>query len=87
VAKAVLAIPTTSSLIERLGVDKSLRRILGFRARLASSFRSHVFPGVRRIRARRAGAVLELGAVDEQALYEALRPPRPARGPPARAGR
>ncbi len=54
VAKAILGIPTTSALIERLDVDKSLRRILGFRATLASSFRSHVFPGVRRIRARRA---------------------------------
>src|SRR5271170_3151055 len=51
VAKAVLGVPTTSALIERLDVDKSLRR-LG--ATLASSFRSHVFPGVRRIRARRA---------------------------------
>ena len=47
VAKAVLGIPTTSALIERL------RRILGFRATRASPFRSHVFPGVRRIRARR----------------------------------
>ena len=51
VAKAVLGVPTTSALIERLAVDKSLRRILGFRATRASSFRSHVFPGVRRIRA------------------------------------
>jgi len=54
VAKAVLGVPTTSALIERLAVDKSLRRILGFRATLASSFRSYVFPGVRRIRAGRA---------------------------------
>src|SRR5271166_5103274 len=54
VAKAVLGVPTTSALIERLAVDKSLRRILGFRATLASSFRSHLFPGVRRIRTRRA---------------------------------
>jgi len=54
VAKAVLGVPTTSALIERLDVDKSLRRILGFRATLASPFRSHVFPGVRRIRARPA---------------------------------
>ena len=54
VAKAVLGIATTSALIERLDVDKSLRRILGFRATLASPFRSHILPGVRRIRARRA---------------------------------
>ncbi len=54
VAKAVLGIPTTSALIERLDVDKSLRRILGWERRCASPFRSHVFPGVRRIRARRA---------------------------------
>jgi len=33
VAKAVLGIPTTSALIERLGVDKSLRRILGWERR------------------------------------------------------
>src|ERR1700757_4322528 len=51
VAKAVLSIPPTSGLIARLDVDKSLRRILGFRAALASPFRSNVFPGVRRIRA------------------------------------
>ena len=54
VAKAVLGVPTTSALIERLDVDKSLRRILGWGATLASAFRSHVFPGVRRIRARGA---------------------------------
>ena len=30
VAKAVLGVPTTSALIERLDVDKSLRRILGW---------------------------------------------------------
>ena len=33
VAKAVLCIPTTSALIERLEVDKSLRRILGWERR------------------------------------------------------
>ena len=33
VAKAVLSIPTTSALIERLDVDKSLRRILGWERR------------------------------------------------------
>jgi len=33
VAKAVLGVPTTSALIERLGVDKSLRRILGWERR------------------------------------------------------
>ena len=33
VAKAVLGIPTTSALIERLGADKSLRRILGWERR------------------------------------------------------
>jgi hypothetical protein len=33
VAKAVLGIPTTSALIERLAVDKSLRRILGWERR------------------------------------------------------
>ena len=33
VAKAVLGIPTTSALIERLEVDKSLRRILGWERR------------------------------------------------------
>ncbi|MBV8112992.1 MAG: transposase [Hyphomicrobiales bacterium] len=33
VAKAVLGIPTTSTLIERLDVDKSLRRILGWERR------------------------------------------------------
>ena len=54
VAKAVLGVPTTSALIERLAVDKSLRRILGFRATRASSVRGHLFPGVRRIRAGRA---------------------------------
>ena len=32
-AKAVLGVPTTSALIERLGVDKSLRRILGWERR------------------------------------------------------
>ena len=32
-AKAVLGIPTTSALIERLDVDKSLRRILGWERR------------------------------------------------------
>jgi len=30
VAKTVLGIPTTSALIERLAIDKSLRRILGW---------------------------------------------------------
>ena len=30
VANAMLGIPTTTALIERLGVDKSLRRILGW---------------------------------------------------------
>src|SRR5271166_3006838 len=30
VAKAVLGVPTTTALIERLDVDKSLRRILGW---------------------------------------------------------
>ena len=33
VAKAVLCIPTTSALIERIGADKSLRRILGWERR------------------------------------------------------
>ena len=33
VAKAILGIPTTSALIERLDVDKSLRRILGWERR------------------------------------------------------
>jgi hypothetical protein len=33
VAKAVLCIPTTSALIERLGADKALRRILGWERR------------------------------------------------------
>ena len=33
VAKAVLGIPTTNGLIERLAVDKSLRRILGWERR------------------------------------------------------
>ena len=33
VAKAVLGVPTTRALIERLGVDKSLRRILGWERR------------------------------------------------------
>src|SRR5271156_5774658 len=33
VAKAVLGVPTTSALIERLAVDKSLRRILGWERR------------------------------------------------------
>ena len=33
VAKAVLGIPTTTALIERLAVDKSLRRILGWERR------------------------------------------------------
>jgi DDE family transposase/transposase-like protein DUF772 len=33
VAKAVLSVPTTSALIERLDVDKSLRRILGWERR------------------------------------------------------
>ena len=45
VAKAVLGVPTTSALIERLAVDKSLRRILGFRATLASSLPKPRFPG------------------------------------------
>ena len=34
VAKAVLGVPTTTALIERLDVDKSLRRILGWERRL-----------------------------------------------------
>ena len=55
VAKAVLGVPThRAALIERLAVDKSLRRILGWERRSQSPFRSHVFPGVRRIRVRRA---------------------------------
>ena len=54
VAKAVLGIPTTSALIERLGADKSLRRIARLGAPLASPLRGHLFRGVRRIRARRA---------------------------------
>ena len=33
VAKVVLGVPTTSALIERLDVDKSLRRILGWERR------------------------------------------------------
>ena len=33
VAKAVLGVPTTNALIERLDVDKSLRRILGWERR------------------------------------------------------
>jgi hypothetical protein len=33
VAKAVLGVPTTTALIERLDVDKSLRRILGWERR------------------------------------------------------
>ena len=33
VGKAVLGIPTTSALIERLAVDKSLRRICGWERR------------------------------------------------------
>ena len=33
VAKAMLGIPTTNALIERLDVDKSLRRILGWERR------------------------------------------------------
>src|SRR4249919_3415375 len=33
VAKAVLGVPTTTALIERLAVDKSLRRILGWERR------------------------------------------------------
>src|SRR5271156_301539 len=33
VAKAVLGVPTTTALIERLDVDKSLRRILGWKRR------------------------------------------------------
>ena len=36
VAKAVLGVPTTSALIERLDVDKSLRRILGWERRSVS---------------------------------------------------
>ena len=66
-AKAVLGVPTTSALIERLDVDKSLRRILGWERRCASAFRSHVFPGVRRIRARRAADKIH-AALIERAL-------------------
>ena len=33
VAKAILGVPTTNALIERLAVDKSLRRILGWERR------------------------------------------------------
>ena len=67
VAKAVLGVPTTSALIERLDVDKSLRRILGWERRSQVAFRSHVFPGVRRIRARRAARQIH-AALIERAL-------------------
>ena len=44
VAKAVLGVPTTSALIERLAVDRSLRRILGWERR--AKFRPRPpFPG------------------------------------------
>jgi hypothetical protein len=42
VAKAMLGVPTTNVLIERLDVDKSLRRILGWERR-ASALSGHVF--------------------------------------------
>src|SRR5271165_5636232 len=42
VAKAVLGVPTTTALIERLDVDKSLRRILGWERR--SQVPSEAFP-------------------------------------------
>jgi hypothetical protein len=44
VAKAVLGVPTTSALIERLAVDKSLRRILGWERR-AQVPSEATFPG------------------------------------------
>jgi Transposase domain (DUF772) len=44
VAKAVLGVPTTSALIERLDVDKSLRRILGWERRSQNLPKPH-FPG------------------------------------------
>jgi hypothetical protein len=51
VAKAVLGVPTTSALIERLDVNKSLRRILGWGrgSQVPSEATLHVFPGVLRI--------------------------------------
>ena len=53
VAKAVLGVPTTSALIERLDVDKSLRRILGWERRSQVPSEA-TFSSVRRVRARRA---------------------------------
>src|SRR5271166_1754159 len=44
VAKAVLGVPTTSALIERLDADKSLRRILGAIARDATEIEAREKP-------------------------------------------
>src|ERR1700688_1047524 len=44
VATAMLGVPTTNALIERLAVDRSLRRIPRLGAALASALGSHVFP-------------------------------------------
>src|ERR1700739_627450 len=54
VAKAMLGVPTTNALIERLAVDKSLRRIPRLGTALASALGSHVFPRCRGVRAGRS---------------------------------
>ncbi len=58
VAKAVLDLPTTEALIDRLQVDRSLRRICGFERVHAipdASRFSRVFAGIHRLGVARAG--------------------------------
>ena len=54
VAKAVLGVPTTTALIERLDVDKSLRRILGWERRSQVPSGSYPFPRLRGVCAGRS---------------------------------
>src|ERR1700752_135272 len=54
VAKAMLAVPTTNALIERLAVDKVAAPHPRLGAALASALGSHVFPRFRGVRAGRS---------------------------------
>jgi hypothetical protein len=55
VAKAVLGLSTTTSLIERLKIDRALRRIGGFAPCKKLPFGRHVLAGLRRICPRPSG--------------------------------
>jgi Transposase domain (DUF772) len=62
VAKAVLGLPTTAALIERLSVDRTLRRLCGWGARGACSRGEHLFARLRRVRAVRVAGPRARGA-------------------------